>query len=94
MSDAMKTALIFLAYFPLAMLQGFVLMTLWGWYVTPIFGVATPSLVLCIGFGIFVFALRPRASSDPDIDVGKFIFTVVFWSLWTLAIGWFWHFFV
>jgi hypothetical protein len=36
----------------LAALNGWVLHVLWGWFVTPTFGVAAPSVAMCLGLGL------------------------------------------
>lgn len=44
--------------------RGFVVMVLWGWFATPVFGVAAPGIGVCIGLvmlvGLMTLANRGR----------------------------------
>lgn len=38
------------------LLRGFVMSILWGWFVTPVFGISSPGLAACLGLSITVDA--------------------------------------
>lgn len=55
--------LVFLAAAPVgAVLRGWAMVHLWGWFVTPVFSVPAPTLAMCIGlsFTAQVFIVAPR----------------------------------
>jgi hypothetical protein len=55
-----------------AILQGVAIRYLWGLYVTPIFGIETPRLVLCIGFALlFAYLANPMGTGNGSSDSEK-----------------------
>ena len=80
-----------LAIAPLAVLNGWVITVMWGWFITPQFGLVAPSLVNAIGLALFVGLFRGSQPTDDDDDmalaVGKAIGRSVVSPLFTLAIG-------
>lgn len=48
------------------LLNGFVLQRLFGWFVTPVFGVAVPAIGYCIGLGLIVSFLTNHGTDSKD----------------------------
>lgn len=40
------------------LINAYVINTLWGWFVTPVFGISAPGMILCYGLDIFVSYVR------------------------------------
>lgn len=82
-----------------AILRGFVLSILWGWFVEPL-GVAAINIAEAIGLATILGMLLQR-EPDPELDklpfwrryVAAFTVTVV-GAIFALGIGWIVHFFV
>lgn len=58
----MIAALIFMV--PVVLFHAWTAVTLWGWFITPIFGIAAPGLIAVLGLRIAVHFLLPHG---PDV---------------------------
>lgn len=47
-------------------LRGWVIVTLWGWFVTPVFGIHPPSYAMALGLGVVGSMLTGEKSSGPS----------------------------
>lgn len=68
-------------FFPLAILRGFVLMMLWGWYVVPLFHL--PSLTIAYAYGLGLLASYAIPSGDRKPSWGMVVYPVL-----VLLFGW------
>lgn len=90
----MKLAVILAAYVPLALLRGWVISLLWGWYVTDYFGVRSLDVTEGVGLGILVSLSMSRSPTKEDeerhwaIDLAH----MMLFPLIALAFGWAWSF--
>ena len=88
-----KVVSFFVALLALALVQGWVLTVLWGWFVVPTFGVAHLPIAYALGLSatanLFVGA-KPstKDQSLSDIFVSSFTYTFV-----ALALGFLWSLF-
>lgn len=79
---------------PLLLLRGVVFQDLWGWFVTPAFGIQAFSLPICIGLMYVVSFANPNFNGALDDDddsstersLTKFFF-VTFYSLMVWGYG-------
>lgn len=77
-----------------AVMNGWVLFTLWGWFVTPILHIELPSIAMAIGFSLVVGMLVKQniPSSGKKKETGELVVeiisTAVLSPLLTLFIGW------
>jgi len=62
------SGLFLVLWIPLTLFEGWVLSVLWGWFITPVFQIASPTYLQCVGIGIVVSMLtyHPRASNKDD----------------------------
>lgn len=82
------------AYIPLALLRGWVLSLLWGWYVVDYFGMRALSVVEAVGLSLLVGLLTagfPPADDRP-VWFGAAYSALI--SLTVLAFGWLWSLFL
>jgi hypothetical protein len=102
LADVSIGCLLFLIMMPwLWLLNAYTMNTLWGWFVTPVFGYPAPGLIVCYGLDLF----RSYVCSDYNrtyISTQKtfekettftgatlsIIFTAVFMACVALACGW------
>lgn len=79
---------------PLALLRGFVISTLWGWYVVTSFGAPSLGVVQAIGItliaGLLLGARVPAKNEEPDV-VRDVAWSLVI-SLVALVMGFLWRF--
>jgi hypothetical protein len=54
-----------------AALDAFAIHTIWGWFVTPAWGIAAPSLMAAWGLAIIVHLLIPAADVKKDKAAGE-----------------------
>jgi len=85
--------LLALMVIPLSLLNGFVLMTLWAWFVTPLFGLLPLSLIEAIGLGIIVSYLTHQyGATQEKFETAKEalagIFKMILHPIITLAFAW------
>ncbi len=82
-----------------ALLNGWVLSILWGWFIVPTFGLPKLSVVTAIGIALTVHYLtyqyHKEAKSEQDDELGilfmrSFLF-VIFQPLLALMVGWVVH---
>lgn len=77
-----------------AVMNGYVLSVLWGWFVVPLFSAPPLSVATAIGLSLAVGMLvsRGSSSSDEKKDSGEAIVNlfaqVIFAPLFTLFVGW------
>jgi hypothetical protein len=73
-----------------AMLNGWVLTMLWGWFVSPLFGLPPLSIPQAIGLCLVVSMMvgTSRASKDSDKDWTNLLAVGVGTPLLVLAMGW------
>ena len=82
-------------------LKGFVLSTLWGWFMVPLFGLPSLGLIPAIGvamvvsFLTFHYVREPAVPEDKKWEsaIASFGFAVLY-PLFTLFIGWIAHLFM
>lgn len=86
-----------------AFLRGFVLSCLWGWFVTPVFGLAVPPLLACIGLSLMAGYLvsvrlpdRDKTAAEKEVAYSEWrqALTASVAHLLTLGIGWLIHCFM
>lgn len=53
------------------LLRGFVLSTIWQWFLTPTFGIPAPGVSMCIGILLIISFLTPDATIKTRIVNGK-----------------------
>ena len=79
----------------LYLLNGFVLKTLWGWFMVPVFHLPNLSLAAAIGVGIVISLLCNSAPADSDKEISDQVTSVISHSLvraiFALAAGWVTH---
>lgn len=59
-------------------LRGWALLTLWGWFVTPMWHVAAPSMASALGLSLLIGLLTndyPDAPKDPSKSTGEVLLT-------------------
>lgn len=75
---------------------GYVLSILWGWFITPVFDIAAPSILACSGIMMFIHHLTGRnikATSSKDENHNGL--ALIFLAPWlTLFFGWVLHSFM
>lgn len=77
-----------------ALMNGWVLSVLWGWFVVPLFNVQPLSVATAIGLSLAIGMLVSRESSSSDEKkdlsdaIAGVVVRVVFASLFTLFFGW------
>lgn len=79
---------------PLALLRGFVLQTLWGWFVVPVFGAPALSLMIAIGLGLLVSLLEPITPPIPTKHIPRYLAIAFLNPLLILICGWIAHLFL
>jgi len=88
-----------LVFIPTYLFRGYVVMVLWGWFITPVFGKEPPAFILCAGLVLFFQSLRfmPFEYKE-DISVPKkmWVLNVVNYisSATCLFVGWLLHLFM
>lgn len=89
-----------LALPPILLLRGWAMTILWGWFITPVFGLASPGLAACLGLSVTVDAfwgIRQREPAD-DCTFGEKCLRLILWPVATisllLALGWVFHLFM
>ncbi len=79
-------------------LRGFVLQALWGWFVTPTFGVQPPGVAVCVGLFLVVMVFREvprRKLEDKDRESLAVLITAELLSTGVaFGLGWVVHLFV
>lgn len=88
----MKAVVWLVAYVPLALLRGWVIALLWGWYVVDYFGLAPLTIVQAVGLGLLVSLFTSRAPTEEDQQrsVIEELFYAAMFPLLTLAFGALW----
>lgn len=93
---------VWLALVPIiAYWRAFVAVVLWGWFVTPAFGVAAPSIHHAFGIMLLLVFLLPPASDDDktqrDLEgrnladlVARMLGRAVLYPALMLGVGWLW----
>ena len=78
-----------------SILNGFVLVKLWGWFVVPAFGLPTLSIPVAIGISLIIKYLTiHRSKTAEDVDMWEAYKFAISFPIMTLIIGWIIHFFV
>jgi phosphate/sulfate permease len=74
---------------------GYVLQVLWGWFLTPLFGMAVPSIAYCLGLSLILsYATNQDLSGIPTKDrkypelVASAMSRSFIRPAWILLIGW------
>lgn len=82
------------AYIPLALLRGWVIALLWGWYVTDYFGARPLTIVEAVGLGILASLFTPSGPDDSDEEGWwiKSILRALINPILALAFGFAWSF--
>lgn len=80
--------------FGLAVFNTFVLYLLWGWFLTPVFHVATPSFALLYGLMLLVSYTHPIRKEDSESGVADKIAASLAKSCVFLLVGYIVHLFV
>lgn len=91
------TVLSYIAFLCLDLLCGllnaFAGTVLWAWFITPAFGIASPSLSLM--FGIMIFAALFKSSTvKREESISKMYSLIIVKPLTALFFGWIIHFFI
>ena len=83
---------------PLALWAAFCVTPVWGWFITPVFGVPTPSLWMLAG--VLLVARIPvvglKSETDGKNGFEKLTYTLAFSVVWpplTFVAGWIYHLF-
>ncbi|WP_319228437.1 hypothetical protein [Draconibacterium orientale] len=79
-----------------SVVNGFVVMKLWGWFIVPAFEIRPLHMVEAIGIMLFVrfaenrLAVRKKENEDRSflVILQENIFLVIFFGAFTLLIGW------
>lgn len=72
-----------------AMLRGYVLSVLWGWFIVPTFGLPGISIPIAIGIGIILsFTTHQISAAREKQSTGDHVFNIVAHPLLVLLIGW------
>ena len=77
-----------------AILNGFTIMTLWGWFVVPFFGLPPMNIPLGIGMGLLTTYMTHQYSGGNERTTKDHLTAVVTKPLATLLIGWIVTFFL
>jgi len=78
----------------LALLNGWVLSVLWGWFVVPTFGLPSLSVVEAIGIALIAAFLTHQYHSVPKEKTREYYLILFFSPLIALFIGWLVHLFM
>jgi len=78
----------------IALLHGFVLMQLWGWFVVPVFGAPSLSLVEAMGIALVVGYLTNQYIPVPKEKKLEYYTATFGGPLFVLLLGWILHFFM
>ena len=71
------------------LVEGFVLKTLWGWFVTRVFGIEPISIAAAIGLALIVGFFQPRQARKFDKEeLARRLARGVGYAIITLAVGW------
>lgn len=75
-----------------SIINGFVIKTLWGWFIVPFFGVGQLSIPLAIGFGLIMSYITYHWKSSPK-EKDESLWTgpvgaLLYRPMVTLLIGW------
>jgi len=84
-------AVIFLVVLPLLAYYSWAFITMWEWFVTPMFNIAAPSLVATIAF-FLMFGLLKEVKADPETkkkETLKGLGIVLIKPMFIVAIGYF-----
>lgn len=80
---------------PMALLDGWVMSKLWGWFMVPTFGLPPIGIAASIGVALIVVHTTHQGSSYYDIEkhgaevvAGRVIGRGLFAPLWLLLTGW------
>lgn len=73
--------------------NGWALSVLWGWFVTPIFGITAPTIPMAIGFSLVVGMFSSSSSSsDKEKSTGQIIGSIIgvaiFRPAFAVFMGW------
>ena len=82
---------------PLAIWKAYCISILWGWFITPVFGMPSPSMVAILGLLIFIplaYPVFPNESDDFAERLGKLIGQSGIVPLIGLGVGWLYHLFM
>jgi hypothetical protein len=90
----MKLVAVLAAYVPLALLRGWVIALLWGWYVADYFDLSPLTVVEAVGLGVLasVFLSRPPTEEEKERGVAEDILYAAMFPLLALLFGWLWSF--
>lgn len=87
-----KLAIVLIAYAPLALLRGWVIALLWGWYVTDYFGLKALTIIEAVGLGILFTAFHIGKPTNDEKPIGYEIAYYALVPLLALLFGWLWSF--
>lgn len=73
---------------PASLLRGWVINTMWGWFVLPAFGFAAPGIAVCIGLSFFVHLFTSSRVDNDQRHVIEKLLTPIMRDLFTLGFGW------
>ena len=80
---------------PLALvLSGFTIVTLWQWFVIPVFHLPVLTIAQAIGLALFVGYFTTSIKSSEDKTAGEFFSELFSKPLVCLALGWIFHLFL
>ena len=83
-----------------AVLNGWVLSIMWGWFFVPVLGLPSLSVVQAIGIAMVISYLTshrdPESNSNEDAGekFGKAVAHAIFYPLFTLFVAWIVHLFM
>lgn len=73
-------------------IDGWVLSTLWGWFISPLFGLPSLSIPTAIGIALFVGLITKKVETTSDEELSNSIKSIIarvlFYPLTVLLIGW------
>ena len=77
-----------------AILQGFVLVKLWGWFVVPQFGLAALSIPVALGLTLIISYLTSHYHGEDRRETSEKFGAAISKPLFALFIGWVYTFFL
>lgn len=84
----------FVAIILIAVLSGFVIKTMWGWFIAPTFGLPGLSIPIAIGISFLVSYLTYSGESTSDQGLVEILVVGFIRCIFYLAFGWIIHLFV
>jgi len=92
MSEVSLIGLVVLIVFPaLVIYDGFILKTIWNWFIPEIFGITPLTIPQAIGLSLVIAYFKPSKSSDKDDDENPIVTHLIYpiaQGLFILFLAW------